>query len=546
MMAGSAWGACTSGTYNLNTGYTGRACYAGTTCATYGYYECSNICGERCGGTYQSGTAYYTGLSNVTIWNDSYGLNMCIAQPKGCISVDSYTNVNCTYTQRCDTQAEVDSVYCEQNPQAEGCEQEQDTTLYYCKQEYSTSSQGWMAYIFKCSCKQQGGTITGCNGKQNVDVVEDCTPYRGPLDGDCAQNGYNSGVNGDRDSTGQNAQCFAAIGANCIMKDRASGNTFDCPCDGSCDYAMRKMATGECVNPYPQPETPSDTLELPPSGGGTPPPWSSASSEPPPSFGNEQAALDGLYGVVDTIRDTLNRAVVPSLRNIQANTQQTNEYLQQIAAKDMNVNVSAPDVNVNVENNTDVSGIQSRQDRQYASDTAFQSRVLGALGALSDTAGAGNPNDTAGSGAALQGRLNQIDSAVGAYGVPDMRDSIPSAVEGIRTKTRNMRDSIAGGAIGDSVNAWSQAFLNNGVLTGNGSNTCPAALTRGVAFTFPHVGTIQAGSLGQYLCTPVAGLSVTLWQVARLLMRALVAIACMWWLFREVTGTATGGGSDED
>lgn len=445
----------------------------------------------------------------------------------------------------CGSQAEADSVRCEQDPTAAGCEQEQDTTLYYCKQEYSLTAQTWRAYIFKCSCKQQGGTITGCNGKQNVDVVEDCTPYRA-IDGDCAQNGYNSGMNGARDSTGQNAQCFAAIGANCIMKDRASGNTFDCPCDGSCDYAMRKMATGECTNPYPQPETPSDTIELPPSGGGTPPPWSSDSSEPPPSFGEDLTALNGLYGVVDTIRDTLNRAVVPSLRNIQANTQQANEYLQQIAAKEWSVNVSAPDVNVNVENNTDVSGIQSRQDRAYETDTAYQSHVLAALAGITGDTAAGNPQDTAGSGAALQSRLNQIDSAVAAYDVPDMSDSIPSAVEGIRTKTRDMRDSIAGGAVGDSVNAWSQAFLNNGVLTGNGSNACPAALTRGVEFTFPHVGTVQAGSLGQYLCTPVAGLSVTLWQVARLLMRALVAIACMWWLFREVTGTATGGGSDED
>ena len=439
---------------------------------------------------------------------------------------------------------------CTIDPTAEGCEQEQDTTLYYCKQEYSTTAQTWRAYIFKCSCKQQGGTLTGCNGKQNVDVVEDCTPYRA-LDGECAQNGYSSGVNGDRDSTGQNAQCFAAIGSDCIMRDKASGNTFTCAgCDGSCDYAMRKMIDGSCKNPYPQPETPSDTLELPPSSGSTPPPWSSSgTSEPPPSFGEDLSALNGLYGVVDTIRDTLNHAVVPSLRNIQANTQQANDYLQQIAAKEWSVNVSAPDVNVNVsapDVNVDVSGIQTRQDRAYQADTAFQSRVLGALGALSDTSGAGNPQDTAGSGAALQSRLDKIDSAVGAYDVPDMRDSIPSAVEGIRTKTRNMRDSIAGGAVGDSVNAWSQAFLNNGVLTGNGSNTCPAALTRGVAFTFPHVGTIQAGSLGQYLCTPVAGLSVTLWQVARMLLRALVAVACMWWLFREVTGTATGGGSDED
>lgn len=461
-----------------------------------------------------------------------------------------YSIAECTYTRYCDTQADADSAYCDLYPTAQGCVSEIDTTLYFCKQEMPAgvgASGGWKSYIFKCSCKAQGGEVTQCGGKINVDITQDCTPWK-VLDGDCSQNGYADGPQGERDSTGANSECFAQLGSDCYMRDKASGNTFTCACDGSCSVALRNLMAGnaDCTNPYPQPSGGGDSIVFPYSSAYEPPPTSSASPESSPSFEDELDATNALYGVVDTIRDTLNKAVVPALRNIQANTQDANDYLQQIAAKEwsVNVNVEAPDVHVT--NNTDVSGIQSRQDRQFESDTAYHSRVLGALGALSDTAGAGNPNDTAGNGAALQNRLNMIDSAVAAYDVPDMSDSVAPQVEAMRIQARGYLDSVENGVIGDSVNAWSNAFLNNGVLSGGGSNSCPSVLTRQVSFTFPHVGTIQAGTLGAYLCAPIGGTGVTLWRVARALLRAMVAIGCMWWLFKEVTGTTSGGSSDDD
>lgn len=439
---------------------------------------------------------------------------------------------------------------CVLDPTADGCIIETDTTLYYCKSrmELGEGSSGeWSSYIYRCSCKAQGGEITSCGGKQQVDVTQDCAPYK-QLDGDCASNGFPDGVSGDIDSTGANADCFASFGGDCYMRDKRSGNTFTCSCDGSCDVALRNLmlGNGNCTNPYPQPEPQGDSLELPYSSEYEPPPTSSATPESSPSFGDETEALGGVYGVLDTIRDTLVRSISPNVANIRANTQTANEYLQQIAAKEWSVNVTAEAPDVHVTNNTDVQGIENRQDRQFSSDTAYQRRVLDALGGIGDTSGAGNPNDTAGSGAALQARLDAIDSAVSGFDVPDMGDSVAPTLQAIRGDVRAMRDSIAGGAIGDSVTAWRNAFLNNGVLAGDGSNTCPPVLTRQVEFTFPHVGTIQAGTLGRYLCAPIAGFSVTLWQVARMLLRAMVAIGCMWWLFKEVTGTTTGGGNDDD
>lgn len=243
-----AWGACHPGTLSgyycagcANSWGTPSCCYNGEVLGS------CDTSPKACNGNPPPTSCAYSNLGYL------YGPRT------GGYCQNSYFYSTLSWSGYCDTQAEADSVYCAQNPQAEGCEQEQDTTLYYCKQEYSTTAQTWKAYIFKCSCKQAGGTITGCNGKQNVDVVEDCTPYKA-LNGDCAQNGYNSGANGARDSTGKNVQCFAAIGSNCIMRDKASGNTFTCAgCDGSCDYAMRKIADGSCVNPYPPPPETGDT-----------------------------------------------------------------------------------------------------------------------------------------------------------------------------------------------------------------------------------------------------------------------------------------------
>lgn len=418
--------------------------------------------------------------------------------------------------------------------------QEQDTTLYYCKQEYSTDAQAWKAYIFKCSCKQQGGTITGCNGKQNVDVVEDCTPYKA-LNGDCAQNGYNSGPNGARDSTGKDVQCFAAIGSDCIMRDKASGNTFTCAgCDGSCDYAMRKIADGSCKNPYPPPPETGDTLELPPSGGETPPPWSSSgSSEPPPSFGEDLGALNGIYGVLDTIRDTLN-GVAGNVRDIRANTQLANNYLSEIAAKDftpqVNVNVAAPDVNVQGDTNIINVNVQGDTARAPAAILALLSGAL--------EGGQPQQGDTAGFGAREAGLLASIDSLL-ADSVPNMTDSIGGAVQGVQGTFGAFKDSMANSAWNDSVIKWEGQLLDNGVLTGAGGDNCPSVLTRTWDVALWNNVSLSFGPLGKYLCAVVPGVGVTFWALCRVIIRAVVSIACMVWIFKAVMGI-DGGSNEED
>ena len=141
----------------------------------------------------------------------------------------------------------------------EGCEQEHDTTLFACSDNASGNSG-----LYRLNCRTFGGVVTSCNGKTDVDVVADGTLIR-PMQGTCVQNGFESGIVGgaSADSSAQepqsaNADCFAVLGSKCYMRDKASGNTFSCDCDGSCDKAIRDLILGSgCSNPYPQPNNDS-------------------------------------------------------------------------------------------------------------------------------------------------------------------------------------------------------------------------------------------------------------------------------------------------
>ena len=95
------------------------------------------------------------------------------------------------------------------------------------------------------------------------------------------------------------------------------------------------------------------------------------------------------------------------------------------------------------------------------------------------------------------------------------------------------------------MNRWGQALTNNGVITGNGSDNCPSILERDWELNFGLGVTITAGHLGRYICTPIGGLNITIWALCRVLLRAIVAIGCMLWLYKAVLGI-DGGSNDED
>lgn len=449
---------------------------------------------------------------------------------------------NYHYTLLCDNEEEADSAKCAHNPSAEGCAVESDTTLFACTDNISGNGA-----LYRLACRAKDGVVVSCNGKTSVDIATDGTKIR-DLRGTCAENGFGTGViggsNTPQDSTPQsaNADCFAVIGSKCHMKDKVSGNTFTCDCDGSCNVALRNLMAGNanCTNPYPQPTSSSDSLILNiASSSSSSPESSEGGSSGGTSSGGEGNSSDWEIDYTEILNDIKANTQQGNnyLENISNNTYTANSLLQAIVNKDWTptINVAAP--NVNVAGDTNIINVEVQ-----GGDTSRAPSQILAL--MQD--GQGNASDTAGSGVSLQGYLDGIDSIVGA-GVPDMSDSMPFAIHHYGETIRAYGDSI-NALYGDSIQAWKNTFLNNGVLTGNGSDDCPSILTDNWTYEFPMFGNtirVEAGSLGTYLCSPISPFNVSLWKLARILLRALVSIACMWWLFKEALGM-TGGSNDED
>lgn len=128
------------------------------------------------------------------------------------------------------------------------------------------------------------------------------------------------------------------------------------------------------------------------------------------------------------------------------------------------------------------------------------------------------------------------DIYIGSHG-------LDSATSGMKGAAGALRDSMLNGRFADSLNLWASKF-NNEKISGSGSNTCPSALTRSYSLNFGSMGEVQMGSFGTYLCEPIFG-SITPWTLGRVLLRAIVAISCMWFLFKCATGFKGDSGEED-
>lgn len=513
----NSWGACRE--------TQGNGCRNGN--CTNNIYGCYNYCN----GPWQC-------TPDITLC-ESYGLgyNAGVSDRRGQCSSGGYAY----YYTCCDTQAEADSVACSNDPTLPNCAVVSDTLIFACSDSFVDGQA--VATIYRLSCKATNGELTECNGKQDVDIPTDGQPVK-QMQGTCAQNGLPNGPFGGatpQDSTelpnGANAECFAITGSKCHMKDKMSGNTFTCDCDGSCQVAIQNLMAGSasCTNPYPQPNSSSDSLHLDSSpssgasssdsGGGSSPSSSESGSSGSEGGGNSSEDFEWDYNLVlDAIRANT-QYTGSEVNRLNDKADKANDYLQQIANKDWNptINVGSPNVTLNA-------------------DTAKAPAQI--LGLLNDKMSGGEPNagDTAGTGAELSNIMGKIDSIVGE-GTPDMSDSVGNAVRGMHNAYNALKDSLGNSAWSDSVTKWQGQLTNNGTLSGSGSDNCPAVLTRKWNVPLGAV-TAEVGPLGKYLCDPIFG-GVTGWALARILLRTLVSIFCMIWLFKAVMGI-DGGSNDED
>ena len=577
------WGACTTQWAQNIWCYPCTSLSGNYDCCRDGSWNDFSICQMPTDGAYNGGYRAFTGNCRV---------QSCQSSTQGVIE--------CEYN-FCSSKCEADSLA--------GCPegQEWDSATCQCKASgpplpppgtctYCEDYMGWaeeesvigpvnmqVPYSRMYRCKN---CVRDANGF--VTTAFDCEEMRNSP-GTCRQNGDCPSNQICADSTGDDSpvQCIATFGSEVWMKDIKTGNTFKCSADGSCERAKLMVASGECKNPYADKNKPNSSDSNDPNSSDSNDPNSSSAENPPESSGefcdmcdkldriaaNTQATMNNTSDISQWTQETMNQTIDiknqlteygVDISHIRTNTEETatntgsidnklnttNSLLNDIKNKNWNPQINVNPPTVNVGGDTIIVNVGGDTTILNADTAKAPAEILGFLqGVFGDSAGNYNPDDTAGSGVQIEGVLNKIDSLVGE-GMPVMNsDSVSNAMGDLKNNGLGaIRDTIGNSAISDSMTAWGQKITDNGYITGQGSDNCPEILTRTWQVNFP-IGTgganVNIGPLGVYLCKPVAGMGITFWALCRVILRAMVAIACMIWLYKSVLGI-DGGSNDED
>ena len=458
----------------------------------------------------QIGSYYYTSQSS----NISY-----------CTESGSICNVNnvpnlCSYKIRCDTQAEADSAYCAQNPNASGCFTAKDTTTYGCRDEIEITNGGAVTYhvVYKFTGKTtQGGGAEWTNYEEKENAPMSCadvgyceygqTQCTGDMGGYYAESSSSSEINWSSSSvsckqTGQYGNtCYFECDNGAV--GQCQGNDGDCSLVSDCEWQMQSSASGE--------------------------PTSSASGE---SASSENPDLQVIIDNQNTQIEQLNYNngkmddLDERLKEQNSKTDATNSLLSQIANNISQINNKASVITNNTYNNG-----SSSDSKDYTGNFEELADSLGNIsGKLSEMlAGDTGTLDTS----AYEINVDSLmDSSYTTYG-----DSLDGAYSSFGDTYKGIiSDTGAIGKFTDSL-AQLQKKFNFTTLSGSGTG-CPAFMQR------THSVTIWKAKVNFDLnklkiCSPILG-DKTPWDIARGLIRAIVAITCMWFLFKCATGAYNG------
>lgn len=316
------------------------------------------------------------------------------------------------------------------------------------------------------------------------------------------------------------------------------------------------------------------------------------------SASTEQQIADGVGAIIDSLHkiiviDSMNRTydslVAVFASTIAATNDEINTKLDNIGndTNIVNVNVQgdtniihvgAPDVDVQgmidaivasaaVDSQNGITldsmlkCIADRGSSCFIGDTTQPYNDSNIVNILTDTSGQ-SYGDTAGWGAKFDSLGTWLkDSTIlknifgsgngalcdttGGKKCASMGGSLDSAGGSWGSTYKALGDSLTGGAVGDSLRHWESMLTNNGVITGSGSNACPSVFSRQFEINIGQSISVQTPALGQYICANIPGTGVTFWTLARVVVRAMVAITCMWWLYGAVTGVKNDGGDDD-
>lgn len=388
-----------------------------------------------------------------------------------------------------------------------------------------------------------------CSGVPHCDLIMD-------VPGTCEQHGFcppgelscDSVAPGSSSSAGSSSSsyeppdcvCLGCFGGSCMVTC-SDGTNRTCKGDfDNCTELKNSPTWTECTAPGPN------------SGGSSSSPGGGSSAGP----SSQDNTIDGLNALIDTVhhsnelqevghgimRDGIdqNKSFFDDVRgffgglmsqitgifnntdNISNNTSNINKGVNSIANKLDSIKAKPRDTTiVNIQGDT--INIQG--------DTNIINIPIDSAPGL--------PWDTAGAVAGYIGMWDSVAQGLDTMINPDTIHTGPpdSLVRGVY----GALDSGVGRIYRDTINALVNNGLQNSTLSGSGSNSCPAFLMASYPLTIGPVtfDLTRNVKLGQYLCTPVLG-GKTAWELGRILIRIIVSIACMFFLFKCATGTLGG------
>lgn len=578
-MCSGAWGACQS--IDKLTGNQGTS-YCSSNTINRNYSQCKRSLNYR--SVNECTQTNCTANLEVNIQGGSSGWLYCNVSGGfiGCSGYQSIVDINII---ACETQCEADSI---------GCINEgKSWNSAKCECEVCKSDSTWFS---DSSCVLSGSTGKYLNSyvKHQIKDCEELPEIEIKF--------WSTSCDTIQDST---YDCIGTVNGSTVMMKAPNGATFNCEADGSCSRAMQMIASGECKPPSSRPPTPLSSASEPTSSSEGEPTSSSSEGEPSSSGGGDEGSSDS-EGGQHVIVDDLPQRLYDSLGNIDQNIEwfqpfvsglydatwdisgtthdinqntrttadntagileksqnidnkitTTNSLLTDIKNKNWSPNINVQPPQVNVENNTDVNGIQNRQDQTrdtLHNTNSLLEQILGwvSKGVTMDSFKQTFNVDSSGWGRLSEEISDAGDSLINQYGgIMAINNcdttgghrcdnaiigvgGLDSAKKGAKSVYGELRDSMTHGAFMDSLNNWGSAFTGEGVLEGSGSNNCPSFLSRTHTITIGN--STAEMRLDGVLCATLFG-NVTPWTLARVLIRSIVAFFCMVALFKAATGT---------
>lgn len=503
------------GGYNViayNTGYI--SCCLGDCSGVTSYKKCSEIL-PACNGSLTDpanvSSYWYVGV-------ESSLYEGCSLTGTGRIA--SFANDRGVYIYKCQTEEEADSVYCGINPNSESCFTPKDTTTYGCRDEKEITNGGVVTYhrVVKFI-----GKTTQSGGVEWTDYEE---KELNPMS--CADVGYceygetqclgdlggwygeSSSSSSEINWSSSSVSCkqTGQFGNTCYFEcdngavGQCEGNDGDCSLVSDCEWQMQS----------------STSVEPTSSASGQ-----SASSENPDLqtiIENQNTQIEQLNYNNGKMNDLDDR-----LKEQNTKTDATNSLLSQIANNINKINNKTSIITNNTYNGT------SSESKDYTGNFDALADSLGSISEKLSEMLAGDTGtfDTS----AYEFNLDSlIDTSYTTYG-----DSLEGAYTSFGDTYKGIvSDSGAIGKFTDSL-AQLQKKFNISPLSGSGTG-CPAFLQQTYVVKIGKQN-VNFDLNKLKICSPILG-SKTPWDIARALLRALVAISCMWFLFKCATGAFNG------